>query len=390
MLLKDSSKGLLRIILKLLLNIFRLFPLNRRCVVFESYAGTQISCNPYYIYKELYPYQNDLNLIWVLSSNVVSPTDIKYVRKNSFSYFYLLSTVKFYVTNTGIPTFLPIRKSQIFINTWHGGGAYKKCGVCDPQTADKNSYKLAKQAADRTTYFLSSSKAFTQIMSPSKLIPYSRFINTGMPRNDMFFHKEEVERYSALVNKNLGISTDTFIVLYAPTYRNKESNPSFNFILDIPSLTESIKRRFRCAKVVVLFRCHYFLTQSFLTNNKADYQLMNVSTYPNMQELLCRANMLISDYSSCIWDYSFTYRPCILFTPDLDNFQNERDFYIPIKKWGFPIARNNSELNEAIELFDETLFKQAMINHHQQLGSYEQGTAAQQVSSLIMDKIKKQ
>ena len=81
--------------------------------------------------------------------------------------------------------------------------------------------------------------------------------------------------------------------------------------------------------------------------------------------------MLISDYSSTIWDYSFTYRPCILFTPDLDIYQHDRDFYIPIEEWGFPIAKSNDEIYSIIQKFDLDAFVQSMNRHHTMLSSFE-------------------
>lgn len=108
----------------------------------------------------------------------------------------------------------------------------------------------------------------------------------------------------------------------------------------------------------------------------------DVSDYPEMQDLLCTADMLITDYSSSVWDYSFTYRPCFLFTPDLEEYKKKTDFYTPIEEWGFPICKTNEELRKQIEAFDENKFKQAMIRHHENLGSYEKGTATEEVAKL--------
>ena len=106
-----------------------------------------------------------------------------------------------------------------------------------------------------------------------------------------------------------------------------------------------------------------------------------------MQELLAVSDALITDYSSSIWDYSFTYKPCFLYCYDLASYKSERDFYIPIENWGFPIAENNSQLMNGILKFSYDLYLEKMKNHHKELGSYENGTATSTICDLISKKI---
>ena len=79
----------------------------------------------------------------------------------------------------------------------------------------------------------------------------------------------------------------------------------------------------------------------------------DVTDYPDMQELLAAADMLITDYSSCIWDYSFLYRPCFLYTPDLREYLAKTGFYVDIHEWPFPICENMEDLEKQIRSFDE-------------------------------------
>ena len=68
-----------------------------------------------------------------------------------------------------------------------------------------------------------------------------------------------------------------------------------------------------------------------------------------MQELLAAADMLITDYSSCIWDYSFLYRPCFLYTPDLREYLAKTGFYVDIHEWPFPICENMEDLEKQMK-----------------------------------------
>ena len=96
--------------------------------------------------------------------------------------------------------------------------------------------------------------------------------------------------------------------------------------------------------------------------------------------------MLITDYSSSIWDYSFTNRPCFLFVNDLEKYGADPGFCTDIHNWGFPICLNNSELCDAISSFDERVFKQKMKEKHEYYGSYETGTATEKFCQLILRK----
>ena len=104
------------------------------------------------------------------------------------------------------------------------------------------------------------------------------------------------------------------------------------------------------------------------------------------QELLAAADMLITDYSSCIWDYSFLYRPCFLYTPDLLEYLAKTGFYVDIHEWPFPICENMEDLEKQIRSFDEEKNRARIMEHHQQMGSYESGHACEAVCSWIKQK----
>jgi len=102
-----------------------------------------------------------------------------------------------------------------------------------------------------------------------------------------------------------------------------------------------------------------------------------------MQELLCAADVLITDYSSSIWDFSFTGKPCFLYAPDLAQYDKERGFYTSIETWPAILAEDNDTLIKNILDFNERDFTERVRKHHDDLGSYETGQATQ----IIGDKI---
>ena len=117
-----------------------------------------------------------------------------------------------------------------------------------------------------------------------------------------------------------------------------------------------------------------------------DY-VRDATDYPDMQDLLYTADMLISDYSSCIWDYSFTYRPCFLYCYDLKEYYQEKSFDLPIEKWRFPIAETMEELLSEIDSYEPEAFRRQMELHQQDMGSLEDGHATERVLERIIGRI---
>jgi CDP-glycerol glycerophosphotransferase len=246
-----------------------------------------------------------------------------------------------------------------------------------------NLYKtfVIKKMRAQVIFYISSCRKFTSIMSEQMLINMDKFLPYGMPRNDLFF--------SSLLDKNIiknkmGVDISTSIILYAPTYRGSFRNCNFTVSnISIPDVISAATTRFN-KKFVFLYKAHHVMKD--IDKNK-DLGI-NVTSYPDMQELLYISDILITDYSSSIWDFSFTYKPCFLYAPDLENYKIEFGFYTPIETWPFPLAQSNMELKEKILTFDDEKYHENVVKHHKDLGSYENGTATETIVKKILSYIK--
>lgn len=373
-----NSISIKRFITKLLW----IFPIDKNKYFFSSYEGKQYSCNPKCIYEELQKHTGKRTIVWELNSNqsILKEKGIITTKHNSVMYFWHLATARYIITNTGISGSISLRKrKQMVINTWHGGGAYKKVGAVISEEINGTGITALQHAAEQTTYFLSSSEEFTKIMIPSTLVPRERFLSTGMPRNDIFFNHEKCMQADKLVREAYGIDSKERILLFAPTYRG--SSGTTNYDLEMPNfelVISALKEKFG-GNWVVLFRAHYYQD-----NNDYIHKIINASDYRDMQELLCAADVLITDYSSSMWDYSLTYKPCFLFVPDLLQYERERGgFYSDISTWPGIVCEDNLELVNEIKCFSAEQYKQRIEKHHRQLGSFDHGDASVRVIDLI-------
>lgn len=380
----DVPKLFVILILRMILKVFWIVPINKNRIVFSSFMGRQYSCNPKYIFLEMYKmHGNSLEYIWCRNSydeNLAGYTSVKTLKFWSFKFIFYLLTCKVYITNLATEPFIPKRKGQLFINTWHGGGAYKS-----PHQFYKNNkcFEIRQKIRSKDTdYFLSSCELFTKFNAKEWYAHEQQFIPTGMPRNDILIREKDNDRLRAEIKIRLGLKPQNRILLYAPTYRgiqfamNAPLQTGFN--IDCPKILNAVEERFG-GDFVFLYRCH----PSMLAFERGMPGSMDVSSYPDMQELLLAADVLITDYSSSIWDYSFTKRPGFLFTPDLEQYKSGNDFFTPIDTWPYKYAESNSSLAVNIKGFNEAEHLEKIENHHKMLGSYDKGTAASETAEMI-------
>lgn len=371
------------LIKRLFTKIFWILPINNRLIFFSSYEGKQFSCNPKSVYEAIIEGYSKYRFVWEYNNELL-PKELDnnhtvIVKHNSLSYFIKIATSKYLITNSGISSGISLRKKQICVNTWHGGGAYKKVGAVIQENVNGTSYNEMRIIAEQTNAFISSSKEFTEVMIPSTLIPREKFLDIGMPRNDIFFNSSKYKQKQMEVKRFFNLNDNDKIVLFAPTYRGNSGNTVFS--VDIPDVTTvllGLHDRFG-GDWKFLYRAHYYKTvQEKYTG------IINAGSYPDMQDLLCAADVLITDYSSSIWDFSLSYKPCFLFVPDLNDYLQERGgFYTDISTWPGIIVENNNIFYNSIINFDESNYRQKIDNHHRSLGSYDNGHATEKLIEYL-------
>ncbi|MCM1047005.1 MAG: CDP-glycerol glycerophosphotransferase family protein [Clostridiales bacterium] len=370
-----------KVILRIILHIFWIFPVKKdRITLLNELSFTYGDSLKYideYI-KTKCP--DEYEVIFPVCKNA-GQTDatVIFVKPMSFKYFFFLLTSKTIITNAGGVSYLPLRNNQMVINTWHGGGPYKKTGVALYQ--NKWYMREIKMNAKNVNYFLSSCKYCTKYEAKAMLYPEEKCINSGMPRNDIFFETKPLI-YKKVFNF-AQIDGNKKIVLYAPTFRSDAENYTGEkkiYICDIDyrNILSSLTEHFG-GEWIFAVRLHPKLKKTDIE----DKNIINFTEYPDMQELLYVVNAVITDYSSLMWDYSFTKRPCFIYADDIEEYEKSIGFYMPVAKWPFPIAHSNEELIDNIRFFDSDDYIKKVQLHHEESGSYEQGRACEAVMDII-------
>lgn len=388
--MKLKLKILIIEITRLLIKQLYFFPIKKNRVLFISYNGCKYNDNPKYIYDCIIGRNNtlDLDIVWVLNDSIYNSVskdqNVTYVNhSNRLVYIYYILTSHVIITNDFLEIYLPKRKKQTVLNTWHGGGAYKTVALTAKNPSEYMRWYQKKQTF-MTSAFVLSSEYFNETVVQQSYNFWGETLRTGMPRNSTFFKNDNNLRIIVYKRLNIQVTDDDIIVLYAPTFRGPSETGCLSFndgIIDIERVIRAFETRFR-KHVIFLFRAHHAIKAA---NLNGDY--IDVSNYSNMQDLLYVSDYLISDYSSCMWDFGLMNKPILLYTPDLKEYQDDRDFFMDINQWPSPLSCTNKELEETILGFDVEYYVRRIKDFNMQLKSYENANSDEMCTDWVLARL---
>lgn len=369
-------------IVNVTINVFNLLPIKKNKIFFFSYYGNQYGCSPKYISEYLVKnYPNKYDIVWQFN-NVQANKDIsgiRMVKTMSLKYFYELCTAKVVVTNYRTTDFFKKRKNQYYIQTWHSSLRLKQIEKDAEDSLPKNYLEMAKKDSTKCDLLLSGCKFSTDIFKRAFWYDGEIFEH-GTPRSDMLFKKNE--ELNVKIKESLGISSDKKVILYAPTFRKGDSLDVYN--VNYERVSSALKNKFG-GEWIFLIRLHPHLisrSKELVYGNN----VVDATSYDDIQELLSVTDVLISDYSSLMFDFVLTERPCFLYVPDLEEYiKNDRRLYFDIKELPFIHTLNNNELIDEIDNFDSSDYKNRLDKFAEKVGSFEDGNSCRWLSKRIED-----
>ena len=362
-------------IMMLCIKLFYFLPVKKNKIIFFHDFGNGYGDSPKYIAEEIIRRGLPYDMAWATNNDHNNPyqypSQIRLVLISRIRSVYELATAKVIITTGKYRYNLKKKKSQFFVYVPHGqiGAKYVEAQAGD--TLGQDYIEGSKWHSSVTDLTLSSSKLFTEEVRNYYWYPEGEIAEIGLPRNDIFFNhtSEDVHRIKA----SLSIKDTTKVLIYAPTFRNEKSNEPYAINTD--RLLNALEARFG-GEWIILVRMH----PCFIWYGKAEFnysdKVVDVTSYPDMQDLLLISDICISDYSSTMFDFNLMHRPVFLFTTDIPQYQKMRGLKDWFFKVPFPFCKNNDELCSAIEHFDENDYQTKCVEFDKLYGSLEHGTAA--------------
>ncbi|WP_312498667.1 CDP-glycerol glycerophosphotransferase family protein [Enterococcus sp.] len=310
-------------------------PVKEKTVLFESFNGKIPSDNPLAIYQAFKAEHNDASwqLYWGVKKQYVNEAracfpEYSILTRFSLKWLWLTARANFWVFNSRMPIWLKKNKQTIYIQTWHGT-PLKKLGldinkVSIPGT-DTQSYHHDFIYETRRWDILIAPNTYSKNIFKHAFLYQQSFLEIGYPRNDMLTAKKDDLLYINRMKTNLVGHSKGKVILYAPTWRDNYYISKGNYKFYMPFDLEKVVSLLGENDTLII-RPHYLVGDT-IDVSKYDQQVI-VCTDEDINKLYLISDILITDYSSVMFDYAHLKRPMLFYAYDFDFYKEElRGFY---------------------------------------------------------------
>ncbi|MEU9888343.1 CDP-glycerol glycerophosphotransferase family protein [Sphaerisporangium sp. NPDC051011] len=345
----------------------------RDATVYVSFDGRSYSDSARAVYEERLRRGDDREHIWVVKDGAFVPPDSAalglgpgitptVVREGSREHYTALARSRHIMTNTLLPQWFRAREDQLCVQTWHGSPLKQVGGDQRHMTREPRPPAWYRQAAEVANWDLLVTQSPWASGILRRAFGYGgEILESGYPRNDVLVSSDRAE-LAAAVRRDLGIPAGKRVVLYAPTWRDHDRRNS-SVRLDLAEARRVLGRDH-----VLLVRGHTMQAAPAAVGlvvpgpdslvrpgpMTREYPFaIDVTTYPDMADLLLIADVLITDYSSVIFDFAVTRRPIVFFGYDLERYRNSRGLYLDLRTEApGPLLAEAADVIEAVRLID--------------------------------------
>jgi CDP-glycerol glycerophosphotransferase len=361
-------------------------------VIYECFWGRQVGDNPLAMVEPIRERFPGIKEYWVISpGRAYAPAGTTPVARSSPEWYTVLASVEFVVTNAALPDHFRRRDGQTVLQTWHGT-PLKRLGL-DMLSFEHMSHGYAdslRQQAAQWSLLVAPSPMCAEVY-PKAFDYAGQMLEVGSPRNDVLVNGAD-QAVVVSVRGKLGLKDGQRVVLVAPTFRDGQHTRvglEATGHIDLDALCEALGDG-----ITVLFRAHNWIDTAATPVDRTN--LVNVSDYPDIAELYLVTDLLVTDYSSVMFDFAVTGRPMVFHAPDLEQYRDElRGWYFDLEAEApGPITRNGEELASAVA---ESLAHGTPSSHlgryqafRERFSAWERGDAAVRVADALLEGVQSQ
>jgi CDP-glycerol glycerophosphotransferase len=296
-----------------------------RLAVYGAYWFTGYACNPRAIYEKARELAPEVRGVWVVKRDAAAtvPPGVDYVVAGSLEYYDVVARAGHLINNVGWPDDVVVREDAVNVQTHHGtplkymGLDQNRTAVAGPRMDDA----MVRRRVARWDYSIAANPYSTRIWNRAYPGDYET-LEIGYPRNDALVNATEAD--VRRIRAGLRIEPEQIAVLYAPTHR--EYLPGYVPVLDMSRVAEALD-----PDHVLLARPHYFYdADPLLRELHRAGTIRDVASHPSIEELCLAADVLVTDYSSIMFDYAVLDRPIVIHAPDWEVYRTMRGTYFDL------------------------------------------------------------
>lgn len=339
-----------------------------------------------YIAEQLLKIRKDLEIVWLVTDTSFKvPEGISMACiKNERRFWEELSTAKVWIYDDMVPPYIKKKREQIYIQVKHWASiTLKTFGFALTRfRQEEHQIAICEHNAKMIDYIITGSE-FDSRTCRVGFGCNGKIVELGSARSDAVFLQQENRKK---VSQIYAIQSKQQILLYAPTFRCEkgvEYTPQAGSIeLEFETLKNCLDNTFG-GDWIVLLRLHPVVAKESKNIVKPPY-VIDVSDYPDSQELVAASDILITDYSSIMFEPAFVKKPVFLFATDRKEYINgERELLIDYDTLPFPISESNEELVQKIHEFNQQEYEEAVTQFLDKYGVHEDGHASERAAEFL-------
>lgn len=356
--------------------LFYFCPVQQNKIVFNNFNGRGYGDNPKYIAEELMKQGNQYDLVWLVSDlSAPLPPGVRPVKAHGVRRLYEMATAKVIVANVKNELRLIKKKKQFVIQTWHGSYSSKRLERAAADTLSAAYLRESRKNSRQTDLFLSNSRVLSDCYREDFWCD-CEILECGFPRNDILFADGSAARKR--VCQALGVPETCKLVMYAPTFRDDGSVAGYG--LDCQGVVKTLEKDGNDWRLLVRMHPNVPVYQNLFTFNS---QVVDATAYPDMQELLVAADVLITDYSSTVFEFAAMNKAVFLFVSDMASYRKSRGLLPTFDQIPYPHCEDNASLLDTIANSTEASVRAEARQFIETFGSVDKGDASAQVARRI-------
>lgn len=363
---------------RVIFRVSKLLPVNNNKVILASNKSSTLSGNLKFIENKLKEKKQYKIKLYLYKKSRTLGELIKM--------YYNFATAKYIILDDYYMQLygLTFKKNVEVVQVWHACGAFKKFGFSSIGKADGNTEEFERRAHSHYTKVITSSKNINKYYAEAFNIDESKVIALGVPRTDILLDKDYKDYIRhKLENDNPSIKGKK-IITYAPTFRGgPKERQNFKLELDPVKILENIGEDY-----IIILKLHPSVKNGIedvisIPSNLKN-KIINLNSETDINDLIMVSDILISDYSSVIFEGAFLNKKMILFAYDKDEYLKERDFYYEYDSFvPGPIAYTNDDI---IKLINENKFDLEKVNKFkEEFFDYTDGKSSERFVEYIFN-----
>lgn len=363
-------------------------PIQKNKVYVDNFIGKGYGGNPQYIVDEILRRKLDWDIVWAVNDiDTPMPNGVRKVEYGTIACAREQASAGIWIDNVRNAHLVRKRHGQIYLQTWHGAFGFKRVEKFAEDQLANEYIAAAKYDGSITDGILAENKyKIDQYEKGFWLSEKTEMLKVGVLEPEYNLSAEQLDARKGELRKQYGIDKDTFLILYAPTFRNVENVEVYN--LDFKRVLDSLEKKTgKSCKLIVRFHPNVNVENVRGIIDKNDDRILDGRNFPREVERYIISDMLITDYSAVMYFFSLLHKPVFIYAKDYEEYKKERSLILEIKDVPYPFAQSIDEFEKYVSDYDELAYFEKIDEFYKRLEVYKVDNPAGEVVEWLIARI---